>query len=108
MVNRYPFFLDPFDWRKDTHGNIFKICAVLLTRPSYQGVMSDAESLKAAISCCHSRNIPVIVDEAHGAHVRFLGSSSELKGISHRMINFGHVFQRIYFVKQMRFRVEQI
>ncbi len=40
--------------------------AVVLTYPTYYGVASD--ELKAQIDLCHSLNIPVLVDEAHGAH----------------------------------------
>jgi lysine decarboxylase len=46
-----------------------KPAAVLLTRPSYYGLAVDLEPLVAA---CHSRGVPLIVDEAHGAHLHFL------------------------------------
>ena len=49
-----------------------KVCGLLLTRPSYQGVMCSASRLREIISLCHSRGVPVIVDEAHGSHLRFL------------------------------------
>ncbi len=38
---------------------------LVLTSPTYEGVLSD---LKAIADLCHARNIPLIVDEAHGAH----------------------------------------
>ncbi len=42
--------------------------AVLIVSPTYDGVASDIRSI-AAIA--HKRNIPLIVDEAHGAHFPF-------------------------------------
>ncbi len=41
--------------------------AVVLTYPTYYGVVSN--ELKDQIDLCHSLNIPVLVDEAHGAHL---------------------------------------
>lgn len=46
-----------------------KPAAVLLTRPSYYGLAVDLEPL---VELCHARGVPVIVDEAHGAHLHFL------------------------------------
>ena len=40
--------------------------AVILTSPTYEGVLSDIEGI---CSVCHARDIPVLVDEAHGAHL---------------------------------------
>ncbi|MEO4055579.1 aminotransferase class I/II-fold pyridoxal phosphate-dependent enzyme [Solibacillus sp. CAU 1738] len=40
--------------------------AVVLTYPTYYGMVS--QELEAQIALCHTRNIPVLVDEAHGAH----------------------------------------
>ena len=39
---------------------------VVLTSPTYEGVISD---IAAIAQLCHSRNIPLLVDEAHGAHL---------------------------------------
>ncbi len=39
-------------------------CAVI-TSPTYEGVVSDIRGLSEAV---HEKNIPLIVDEAHGAH----------------------------------------
>lgn len=50
-----------------------QVCGVLLTRPSYQGVMCSSARLKEIVQLCHSKSVPVIVDEAHGSHLRFLG-----------------------------------
>lgn len=39
--------------------------AVILTSPTYEGVVSD---VKAIAEIAHANDIPLIVDEAHGAH----------------------------------------
>lgn len=39
---------------------------VILTSPTYEGVMSDIASIAAI---CHSSGMPLFVDEAHGAHL---------------------------------------
>lgn len=49
-----------------------KAAAVFITSPTYHGVCSNLSDISAL---CHSRKIPLIVDEAHGAH---LGLHSEL------------------------------
>ena len=38
---------------------------VILTSPTYEGVLSDIASIGAI---CHAHNVPLLVDEAHGAH----------------------------------------
>ena len=38
---------------------------VVLTSPTYEGVLSD---IAAIADLCHDRGIPLVVDEAHGAH----------------------------------------
>lgn len=45
-----------------------EIKAVFITSPTYDGVVSDVESIAAL---CHEKGIPLIVDEAHGAHFSF-------------------------------------
>ncbi|GAB4837629.1 hypothetical protein Ancab_002478 [Ancistrocladus abbreviatus] len=45
-----------------------KAAAVFVTSPTYHGICSN---LKEISTVCHSRNIPLIVDEAHGAHFGF-------------------------------------
>src|SRR4051812_4544367 len=47
--------------------------AMLLTRPSYYGL---ARELTSIAEVCHAREIPLIVDEAHGGHLRFLPESA--------------------------------
>lgn len=44
------------------------IKAVVITSPTYDGVVSD---VKAIANTVHQKNIPLIVDEAHGAHFGF-------------------------------------
>lgn len=45
-----------------------KASAVLVTSPTYHGICSNLTDI---CQLCHSYNIPVIVDEAHGAHLGF-------------------------------------
>jgi lysine decarboxylase len=47
--------------------------AVLLTRPSYYGLARELEEVAAV---CHARNVPLIVDEAHGGHFCFMEGSA--------------------------------
>lgn len=42
--------------------------AVMIVSPTYDGVVSDVEKIAEAV---HKRGIPLIVDEAHGAHFGF-------------------------------------
>jgi lysine decarboxylase len=48
--------------------------AVLLTRPSYYGL---ARELGEVVAVCRERGLPLIVDEAHGAHLHFLPATAE-------------------------------
>ena len=45
-----------------------RIKAVVIVSPTYDGVVSDIKSIAEAV---HERGIPLIVDEAHGAHFGF-------------------------------------
>lgn len=45
-----------------------EIEAVLITSPTYDGIVSD---IKRIAEIAHEHKIPLIVDEAHGAHFRF-------------------------------------
>ncbi len=47
-------------------------CAVYLTSPDYFGVMQDLPALSAL---CHQAGVPLLVDNAHGAHLKFLQPS---------------------------------
>ena len=42
--------------------------AVVITSPTYDGVVSDVRKIAET---AHKRNIPLILDEAHGAHLGF-------------------------------------
>ncbi|MCD8249463.1 MAG: aminotransferase class V-fold PLP-dependent enzyme [Lachnospiraceae bacterium] len=44
------------------------IRAVVLTSPTYDGIVSDVEAIAVA---AHAHGLPLIVDEAHGAHFPF-------------------------------------
>ena len=44
---------------------------VILTSPTYEGVLSD---LPALVKLAHDAGIPVLVDEAHGAHLGLFGA----------------------------------
>lgn len=44
------------------------ICAVVITSPTYDGVVSDVRMIS---DIAHEKGIPLIVDEAHGAHFGF-------------------------------------
>ena len=46
------------------------IGAVLLVSPTYEGRISDIRRIAEAV---HKKNIPLIIDEAHGAHLGFSG-----------------------------------
>jgi arginine/lysine/ornithine decarboxylase len=52
---------------KNTFSKYKAIKAVIVTYPNYYGKTCD---LKAIIELAHSHDIPVLVDEAHGAHFR--------------------------------------
>lgn len=50
-----------------------KIRAVMIVSPTYEGVVSDVETIAEVV---HAHNIPLIVDEAHGAHFSFADACS--------------------------------
>ena len=52
----------------DVREKITKIQAVLITSPTYEGVVSD---IRAIADAAHEYGIPLIVDEAHGAHLEY-------------------------------------
>ncbi len=45
-----------------------KISAVVIVSPTYDGVVSDVTAIAEAV---HAKGLPLIVDEAHGAHFGF-------------------------------------
>lgn len=44
--------------------------AVYVTSPDYYGVLADIQGLSKV---CHSHNVPLLVDNAHGTHLAFFG-----------------------------------
>lgn len=52
-----------------------KICAVVITSPTYEGIVSDVAGIKKVLE---PHNIPLIVDEAHGAHLPFMDGEGQL------------------------------
>ncbi|MDO4345589.1 MAG: aminotransferase class V-fold PLP-dependent enzyme, partial [Eubacteriales bacterium] len=59
--------ISPADVRRALE-NDSKIEAVFLTSPTYDGIVSD---IKEIAGIAHSFGVPLIVDEAHGAHFGF-------------------------------------
>ena len=47
--------------------------ALILTSPTYEGVLSDIRGISVL---CHQKGIPLIVDEAHGAHLLPMSANS--------------------------------
>lgn len=47
-----------------------QVAAVLIVSPTYEGACADVAS---AAEACHGAGVPLVVDEAHGAHLAFLG-----------------------------------
>lgn len=50
------------------------IRAVIITSPTYEGIISDIAGIA---ECTHAHDVPLIVDEAHGAHLGFGGGFPE-------------------------------
>ncbi|MBQ9935500.1 MAG: aminotransferase class I/II-fold pyridoxal phosphate-dependent enzyme [Lachnospiraceae bacterium] len=51
------------------------VCAVVITSPTYEGVVSDVSGIRKVLK---PRGIPFIVDEAHGAHLSFIDGIFQL------------------------------
>lgn len=51
-----------------------QIQAVFITSPTYEGIVSDIEKIAEIV---HKRDLPLIVDEAHGAHFPFYSGAAE-------------------------------
>ncbi len=79
LVGAKPIFVSPiwdertltathvtFQDLKDAVENYSEAKAVVLTYPTYYGVTSN--EIQQQIAYCHEKGIPVLVDEAHGAH----------------------------------------
>lgn len=61
--------IDPEEIRTALEQNP-EISAVVMTSPTYDGIVSDIRTISGIV---HSRGVPLLVDEAHGAHFRFSG-----------------------------------
>lgn len=59
-----------------------EIQAVLVVSPTYDGIVSD---IRAIAEAAHRRGIPLIVDEAHGAHFPF----GQAEGFPHPALEMG-------------------
>jgi len=46
---------------------------VIITSPTYEGVLSDVKSI---VNIAHKYKVPVLVDEAHGTHLSFMENSN--------------------------------
>lgn len=81
MGELYPIYVYPqFDPETELNGEIRPedverlleqnegIRAVVITSPTYDGVVSDVERIAEIV---HKKSIPLIIDEAHGAHFGF-------------------------------------
>ena len=62
------------DFLQSDRGN--SVCGMVITRPTYQGVMMSPTDLEALAAVLHKHQVPLLVDEAHGSHIRFLGDGS--------------------------------
>lgn len=56
-----------------------QLACVLLVSPTYHGVLGDVQG---AVALCKEAGVPLIVDEAHGAHLRFMPRGALLTGRS--------------------------
>ncbi|MDE5781399.1 MAG: aminotransferase class I/II-fold pyridoxal phosphate-dependent enzyme [Lachnospiraceae bacterium] len=56
--------INPLDVERELNENN-DVQAVIITSPTYEGIVSDVKSIADIV---HKRRIPLIVDEAHGAH----------------------------------------
>ncbi len=65
----FPGAVSPEDILEAANGDTL-YSAVFLTSPTYEGVVSDVRKI---CETAHKKNIPVIVDEAHGAHLGLWG-----------------------------------
>ena len=72
----YPEFSEETDLNGEIHVDQIKklleeyedIQAIVIVSPTYEGVVSDIEAIAEIV---HEYKIPLIVDEAHGAHFGF-------------------------------------
>ncbi len=77
--------------KEDIIGSITEdVKCVFITSPTYEGKCSD---IKAIADACHEKNIPLIVDAAHGAHFGFKGdedfAGAEYQSIPYSAVKLG-------------------
>ena len=65
-------FITPQDVREAIESSQQKPLAVYVTSPDYMGNISDISGIKAV---CKEYSLPLLVDNAHGAYLRFLKKS---------------------------------
>lgn len=58
---------------KESIKNNSNIAGCVIVSPTYEGVISDVIEIS---NLCHKNDIPLIVDEAHGAHLFFLNDKN--------------------------------
>ena len=63
--------------REELVKNGKEIQAVMITSPTYDGVVSDIKSIAEVV---HEFGIPLIVDEAHGSHFGFSEECKSIRG----------------------------
>lgn len=54
------------------------IAGCVIVSPTYEGIISNVRDIA---TMCHKKNIPLIVDEAHGAHFYFLNNKGLISAI---------------------------
>lgn len=57
------------------------LAGVVLTRPSYQGLAATSTTISLIADTCHQYDVPLLVDEAHGAHLNFLNNPALLSAV---------------------------
>ncbi|MBQ6621486.1 MAG: aminotransferase class V-fold PLP-dependent enzyme [Mogibacterium sp.] len=57
-------------------------CAVLITHPNYYGVLSNVERIADIV---HEYGLPLIVDQAHGAHLKFFDRTTIWKNAAENL-----------------------
>lgn len=55
--------------KEKQEGTLDSLCAIYVTSPDYFGIMSDIRSIA---QIAHEYGLPLLVDNAHGAHLHFL------------------------------------
>lgn len=67
--------INPKDIEEELEKNP-EIKLVVLTSPTYEGIISNLQEI---VKITHNHNVPVLVDEAHGAHIAFMSKNEDAK-----------------------------